>query len=160
MAADAFNRPLERQLDMAAPRFFMPPRVSSSRPKRRFSLQQANRTLPLVSRIVADIVAVHKNAADLQLRLEQIPAGSRDRAEVERDLQASLGRLQSLLDELSDVGCEMKDFQLGLVDFVSRYQGRDIYLCWRLGESQISYWHELDAGYAGRQPVSLLGEGQ
>ena len=47
---------------------------------------------------------------------------------------------------------------MGLVDFIGRHQGRDVYLCWKLGEAAIAYWHELQTGFAGRQPVSSLQE--
>lgn len=143
---------------MAAPQFFVPPRVTPSKPKRRFSLLQANSTLPLVRRIVVDIVEVHKNATVLQTQAQCLPAGSKNRAAMEKELEIALERLNELLDELSGVGCELKDFQIGLVDFVGRHQGRDVYLCWKLGEEKIGFWHELDAGYTGRQPVANLEE--
>jgi hypothetical protein len=70
----------------------------------------------------------------------------------------AIERLDDLVDELEDVGAQLKDHQSGLVDFVGRHEGRDVYLCWKLGEESIAYWHELDAGFAGRKPVSLLHE--
>jgi hypothetical protein len=143
---------------MATPGSFVPPRVSPSRPKRRFSLDQANKTLPLVSRIVSDIVKVHKEATGLQGQLERMASQSKNRPPVEKQLETTLERLHGLVDELGEVGCEVKDFQIGLVDFVGRHQARDVYLCWKLGENKIGFWHELDAGFAGRQPVSTLDE--
>jgi len=143
---------------MAAPQFFTPPRVTPSRPKRRFSLEQANRTLPLVGRIVADVVQAHKNAATLQSQLDKMPAAAKARNEIERESEKAMERLHVLLDELYAVGCEIKDFQTGLIDFTGRHQGRDVSLCWKLGEKDIAYWHELDAGFAGRQPISTLQE--
>jgi len=145
---------------MAGPQSFIPPRLGRSRPRRRFTLEQANRTLPLVSRIVADIVKVHKQATTTQIQLERLSPASRQRRPLEQDLEKAMERLNDLVGELSAVGCEVKDFQLGLVDFIGRHQGRDVYLCWKLGEPQIGHWHELDAGFAGRQPVSLLQESQ
>ncbi|WP_428938229.1 DUF2203 domain-containing protein [Fontivita pretiosa] len=145
---------------MAGPQSFIPPRLSRSRPRRRFTLEQANRTLPLVSRIVADIVKAHKQATTIQIQLERLSPASRQRRPLEQELERAMERLNDLVSELSAVGCEVKDFQLGLVDFIGRHQGRDVYLCWKLGEPQIDHWHELDAGFAGRQPVSLLQESQ
>ena len=49
---------------------------------------------------------------------------------------------------------ELKDPRLGLVDFPMEYEGRVVLLCWHLGEPQVQFWHELDAGYAGRQPLA------
>jgi hypothetical protein len=141
---------------MAAPKFSVPPRVTPSRPSRRFTLEQANRSLPLVSRIVADIVKVHGQAAIYREALETNTG--REAAAAQHDLDAAVARLESLVDELSEVGVELKDYSVGLIDFIGRHDGRDVYLCWKLGEERIAYWHELNAGFAGRKPVSLLRE--
>ena len=144
---------------MAGPQFFTPPIVTPSKSKKRFTLAQANKTLPLVSRIAADIVAVHQAASTLQGRLETIKS-SKEQNKTEKELESKLDRLQTLVDELSEVGCELKDYQTGLVDFMGRHQGRDVCLCWKLGEAKIGFWHELQTGFAGRKPVSELGEGE
>ena len=142
---------------MAGPQFFTPQkRPAPSQPVRKFTLEQANKTLPLVKRIVADIVAAHQRATTSQLRLEKAKGSEQQAAQ--RELDASVDRLQDLVDELSDVGCALKDYQAGLIDFVGRHEGRDVYLCWKLGEERITYWHELDGGFAGRKPVSQLHE--
>ena len=117
---------------MAGPQFFTPQSVSPSRPKRRFTLEQANKSLPLVKRVVADIVKTHQSATQLQTKIEK--AGD------------------------PNIGCELKDYRTGLIDFIGRHKGRDIFLCWKLGEEQIGHWHEMQSGFAGRQPVSMLDE--
>ena len=53
--------------------------------------------------------------------------------------------------ELKNLGIELKDYDTGLIDFLCWMDGREVYLCWRLGESEVSHWHEIDAGFAGRQ---------
>jgi hypothetical protein len=142
---------------MAGPQFFTPQkRPAPSQPVRKFTVEQANKSLPLVKRIVADIVSTHDRATKNQLRLEK--AKGSDQQAAQRELDASVDRLQDLVDELSDVGCELKDYQTGLIDFVGRHDGRDVYLCWKLGEEKITHWHELDTGFAGRKPVSQLHE--
>src|SRR4051812_29863751 len=113
---------------MAAPQFFVPPRVTPSRPKRRFTVQQADSSLPLVSRIVQDIVQVHKNYTALQAQIEHAPK-AKNRAELEKGLEKSLDRLNGLADELANVGAELKGPQVGLMDFIGKPQGRDGYLC-------------------------------
>ena len=142
---------------MAGPQFFTPQRPAPPRPTRRFTVAEANRSLPLVGRIVADIVAAHTRAGEQQKRVETSRA--KEQPAAQKELDRTVDRLHDLVDELSDVGVELKDYQSGLVDFVGRHQGRDVYLCWRLGEDRITHWHELDAGFAGRQPVSALREG-
>jgi hypothetical protein len=142
---------------MAGPQSFVPPSVTPSKVKRRFTLEQANKSLPLVSRIVADIVKVHQEATRLQTKLET-HRNAREAARMEDQRESMLERLQSLVDELSQVGCELKDYQMGLVDWIGRHKGRDVYLCWKLGEQKIGFWHELQTGFSGRQPVNTLDE--
>ena len=133
--------------------------VSPSRPKRRFTLAEANKSLSLVRRIVADIVRVHREANARHEKLERT-TNARDRQALTEALQGDQKHLREYVDELADVGCELKDFETGLVDFIGRHQGRDVYLCWKLGEEKIEYWHELHTGFAGRQSVSTLEEKQ
>lgn len=125
-----------------------------------FTLDEANRTLPLVERIVKDIVdaypvfqeqlqTFHDFAStvagpDLKERLDSL------RAEIDESAE----RINGYIRELQQIGCMFKGFEEGLVDFYSMYRGRTILLCWKLGEERIAHWHELDAGYAGRQPIT------
>ena len=141
---------------MAGPQFLTPQPVFSSRPQRRFSLEQANRALPLVRRVVTDIVSTREEATRLQTQLES--ANAKEHARVQQDLDVAIDKLHAYLDELTEIGCELKDFQVGLVDFIGRHQGRDVYLCWKLGEERIGYFHELNSGFGGRVPVSTLDE--
>jgi hypothetical protein len=127
-----------------------------SRRRRHFTLVEANRTLPLVRRIVKDVVETHGRARELHAMLDTRLSRTQ-REQVEHDLDQTVQRLQALVDELTEVGAEIKDYRLGLVDFITRHQGRDVCLCWRQGEGDIAYWHELDGGFQGRQPVEELG---
>jgi hypothetical protein len=144
---------------MPGPSFFTPRRVSPSLPKKRFTLAQAEKSLPLVKRIVTDIVTTHELAVHMQSKIEQTN-DAKEQTASQRQLDSSLDRLQDLVDELTDVGCELKDYQTGLIDFVGRHQGRDVYLCWKLGEDKILYWHELNTGFSGRKPIALLEEAE
>jgi hypothetical protein len=143
---------------MAGPKSFAPQPVFSSRPRRRFTLEQANKALPLVRRVVSDIVEARERATQLQTQLES--STGKQHESVQSQLDGTIDRLHIYLDELTEIGCELKDFQIGLVDFIGRHQGREIYLCWKLGEETIAYFHELNAGFAGRMPVSMLEEGE
>jgi hypothetical protein len=139
---------------MAGPQFFTPKSVKPSSPRRHFTLQQAISTLPLVSRVVNDIVVTHGKAARLQNAIEHTAV--KDQVPLQRDLDAVMSLLEDYVDELTEIGCDLKDYDQGLIDFTGRHHGRDICLCWKLGEPTIGYWHEQDAGAAGRQPVSIL----
>ena len=72
---------------------------------------------------------------------------------LQRDLSGHAQTLRKLAEELSSFGCELKDPDRGLIDFLSLRDGREIYLCWYLGEERINYWHYLHTGFAGRQPL-------
>jgi hypothetical protein len=126
----------------------------------RFTVEHANRTLPLVRRIVEDVVDQHRRWRETILELDLVsqaspPEDQSARAEVlvrqARDLSRELEGYQR---ELRDLGVQLKDPRLGLVDFPSEIGGRTVLLCWRLGEPEVQFWHEVDAGYAGRQPLS------
>jgi hypothetical protein len=118
-----------------------------------FSLDQANSALPYVSRIVDDITEVYSEIIELRRDAEK-PNDSDTAAE--KAYEVAMDRLSVLVDELHAVGVELKDFELGLVDFPALHDGRDILLCWKRGEAGIGHWHETDAGLAGRQPVACL----
>jgi hypothetical protein len=74
-------------------------------------------------------------------------------AKIQKELAQHLETLQTLIVKLNEFGCVLKDPDMGLIDFLSLRDGREIYLCWLLGEDRINYWHYLDAGFAGRQPL-------
>ena len=57
------------------------------------------------------------------------------------------------LNSINQKGILVKNIEQGLVDFPSIKDGREIYLCWNMGEESIDYWHEIDSGYSGRQPI-------
>lgn len=125
--------------------------------KRYFTLDEANRALPYVTRIVSDITRAYRDVVALRQRLEQ--AQPDDDADALRDeYEQGIDQANELIDELHDVGVELKDFQSGLVDFPALHEGREVCLCWMLGEDEVGAWHETDAGFAGRQPVSLLSD--
>jgi len=134
-----------------------PKRASTAHPKRRFTLQQANSTLPLVKRVVADIVNTSNLIQQLHSKLEVVgPAKEQQALQIELD--SAQDHLQEYEEELAGIGCELKDRAAGLVDFIGRHQGHDVYLCWKMGEGKIEYWHEMQAGFAGRQEISTLQE--
>ena len=75
-------------------------------------------------------------------------------AEVEQSLQLDAERLQEYIQELDELGVEPKGAVQGLVDFPCLMDGRIVYLCWQLGEAEVLFWHELEAGFAGRQKLT------
>ena len=127
---------------------------------RLFTLEEAERTLPLVRRIVADLVSAYPawraGIAEYEaLSLEARPEGGEtaEMVSVRDAVTTRAERIDGYLRELEEIGCVFKGFDAGLVDFHSLREDRPIFLCWHLGEERITHWHEIDGGFEGRQPI-------
>jgi hypothetical protein len=136
---------------------FCDPLQSILRRRKCLTLAQANRTLPLVERIVRDVQAAHRGACEIHERLIRRMT-SQQRDDVERELDRMVDRLHRYVDELAELGAEVKDYTVGLIDFVGTHKRRHVYLCWKPGDTQIHYWHELAQEFTERQPVEMLEE--
>lgn len=127
--------------------------------KRTFTVEQANRMLPLVGRIVQDIVTHHERWLQVVGEFElvnlsnDIESATGRAFELQREAERIAGDIQGFVAELEALGVEFKSFDLGLVDFPSERDGRPVLLCWKLNEPEVAHWHEVEAGYGGRQPL-------
>lgn len=125
-----------------------------------YTVDQANRTLPLVRRIVEDIVVNHQRWRERILELDLLASSVRADApdaratELEREAQTLARDIDAFEQELTRLGITLKDRRLGLIDFPAEVEGRQVWLCWRLGEPSVQYFHELDAGFGGRKPLT------
>ena len=139
-------------------------RDGGEQPRQLFTVEEAILRLPLVKVIVKDIVTLFTDLHDRKERLTELRNRSeqseyRDEVEsMESELEADIVTLDTFVAELADLGVELKDPVTGLVDFRTLVEGREAYLCWKLEEDEIGWWHELEAGVAGRRPVSELQE--
>lgn len=122
-----------------------------------FTVDQANRALGYVSRVVGDLCQAYREAVSLQQRME-MPMPDEQSDALQADYERAIGRLNGYVDELHEVGVELKDYEQGLVDFPAVHHDREVYLCWKLGEAAIVAWHEVNAGFAGRRHVEELAE--
>lgn len=126
---------------------------------RLFTVDEANRMLPLVRRIVSDAVRDYWRWQDKVQEFEVAALRStvENPDETAEQLQRHATRLAEEIDgyieELHDLGVLFKGFDTGLVDFASEMDGRPVLLCWQLGEDSIRFWHEPEAGFIGRQPL-------
>ena len=128
-----------------------------------FTAQEANSTLPLVRAIVRDITALAGELRERYERLQRYRASGQDgplslahqeeMEQAEDEFERLEERLQEYENELTQLGVELKDYFSGLVDFPCWMDDRVVYLCWRLDEPAVTWWHELDAGFAGRQKL-------
>lgn len=126
--------------------------------KKLFTLEQATRALPLVRRVVTDLVGEYRSLRKILIERRELPKQGAEQqiAKLDRDAVRVAERIGELAEELNLVGCEVKDCETGLIDFRALHEGREVYLCWRLGEDRIKAWHELDGGFAGRQPIETF----
>ncbi len=124
-----------------------------------FTLAQANAMLPLVRAIVRDITELAHSLRDRHQRLNRVNPAGLDEArreellQIQNELEQEQERMHEYEQELRKLGVELKDYFLGLIDFPCWMDGREVYLCWRLGEPEVAHWHELTAGFAGRQKL-------
>ena len=127
-----------------------------------FTIEEANRTLPLVRKIVADLVREHQMWEDKVREFELATVGSSPEKPdaIAELLQFEAQRLakdiEGYIAELNDLGVICKGMDTGLVDFRGQIDGREVYYCWKLGEPSVMYWHEIDAGFVGRQRLHPL----
>lgn len=127
-------------------------------PKKVFKLSEANKTLPLVSRIIQDIVRTSQEMMKAEERAKALLAEGRtiQAEEAEYRIQDLGYEVEKYFEELEKIGCSCKDPVQGLVDFPARVGSRIVLLCWKVGEPQILFYHELKSGFSGRKPVGEL----
>ena len=123
--------------------------------KRYFTLEEANACIPdlideisLLRAIRVKLAALHAEITPL-LEVVSTNGGSKHTA----DLLITTAQFQTVLDGITARGCHLKGLDPGLVDFPHLRDGREVYLCWRMGENKIRYWHEIEAGFDGRQSL-------
>jgi hypothetical protein len=128
----------------------------------KFTVEAANKTLPLIKRIVSDAVRDYWRWQEKVRRYEELAANrtidqpSDEADQLERETAQLARDIDGYIAEIRELGVEMKGIDSGLVDFPSEVDGREVLLCWQLGEESVQYWHEVDAGFAGRQPVATI----
>lgn len=139
---------------MSAPQ--SPPR------KARFSVQEANARLPLVRAVVRDLVRLGRDVAERRYRLSLLLAGriakprdlyGEELAQIAEEVEKDTRQLRVYVEELEQLGVEARSVTEGIVDFPTVIDGRPAYLCWKYSEPEVLYWHESEAGFAGRRPL-------
>lgn len=122
---------------------------------RYFTLQEANAALTVIRPLMDEVQAIR---LDLLARQPDVwpvveraagNGGSRTASKLVREFE----RFDALVHQIQATGALFKDINLGLLDFPALKDGREVYLCWKYGEGEIAHWHEIELGYAGRQPI-------
>lgn len=126
-----------------------------------FTREEAEALLPEITVVLLDIRERRQALLELETEMEALQIKARgnghhlhERITALHETRAQhIQALQKLAKQLRVFGCELKDPDMGLIDFLSMRDGRPVYLCWHLGEERIAFWHDLDTGFAGRQPL-------
>jgi len=127
-----------------------------------FTVEQAERTLPLVRRVVADIVSAytehqktHQERSALGSKINPGSVSEEQAFALERRMHALEAEILRYHEELHEMSVELKDYRTGLIDFYSRYEDRLVFLCWKLDENErLEWWHDLNTGFGGRTPIT------
>jgi hypothetical protein len=137
--------------------------AASEKMSRYFTREQAERMLPKVEGLIREALFLKAEfqESDQILRTATRDIMMRGGMNMDRDrlLQArqkrdsSVAKLQATLEQVQEQGCLVKDLDIGLLDFPTLYRGQEVYLCWRLGEPRIDFWHGVDEGFRGRKPI-------
>jgi len=122
---------------------------------RYFTLREANEALNIIRPIMDEVQAIRRKI--LASQPEAWPAieksvgngGNRALSKMVQDFE----KLDALIHKILDTGVQIKDISIGLLDFSALKDGREVYLCWKYGEGEIGFWHEVEAGFAGRKPI-------
>jgi hypothetical protein len=122
-------------------------------PARYFTVSEANSLLPTIEPLMADLLARRAKAVRLYSQLK--PALNEHGGDVGGALATEMahdfGKIETLITRIQTYGCVVKDMNIGLLDFLAERDGREVYLCWRYGEPQISHYHDLHTGFNSRQ---------
>ena len=129
---------------------------------RYFTLEEAQRQTPWLAQTFDEIAPWRERIRELNGEAQGLVermrgnGGSESHARHARlrvQIDEAASRIESAVNAISDRGILVKGIEPGLVDFPSLMDGREVYLCWREGETEIDFWHDVDAGFAGRQPL-------
>ena len=124
--------------------------------KRFFTVKEANELIPFLT----------ERLCQLRSTCLELKESHDDRTFPTQDILAQGGmpvdtgyfemicRVRTLATEINSAGCQLKDLDTGLIDFPTVWEGREVFLCWKLGETEVGHWHEIDAGFASRQPLN------
>lgn len=120
-----------------------------------FTLQEANETLneirPWMDEIQAIRLKILKHQPEAWPAIQKSAGNGGNRAL--SNLVQDFEKFDALIHRIQDANVLIKDINLGLLDFPALKDGREVYLCWQYGEGEIAFWHEVETGFAGRQPI-------
>jgi hypothetical protein len=130
---------------------------------RRFTHAEAQSLIPQVERLLHRALALKPEYEEAErafhafneriIRMGGVMVNRERALELKNRREATAGRLRAVLEEVQEIGCLIKDLDIGLIDFPTLFRGTEVYLCWKLGETAIGFWHGVDEGFRGRKPI-------
>jgi hypothetical protein len=130
---------------------------------RYFSVDEATGLLPRLTELIGTLRQLRDQAVVKRARIERLwgrlDSGEKVLSEIgeeQRVLDGLSQRLVKVAGDIESIGCVLRDLDLGLVDFPFRAQAAALFLCWKIGEPAILFWHGTDEGFAGRKPIANL----
>jgi hypothetical protein len=129
-----------------------------------FTLQQAERLVRVLEPALTEAIASKARLESAQAQLRSISQkialqggmlpNREEAVRLQQERTAAAEALKAAFESIQETGCLVKDLDMGLLDFPTLYRGDEVYLCWKLGESRIEFWHGLDEGFRGRKPIT------
>jgi hypothetical protein len=123
-----------------------------------FTLQQANEALDIIRPLMDEVQEIRQkilaNQPEAWPAIEKSVGNGGNRAL--SNMVLDFEKVDKLVHRILETGVQIKDINIGLLDFSATKDGREVYLCWQYGEGDIAFWHEVDAGFAGRQPIETF----
>ena len=130
---------------------------------KRFTLAQAQSLIPRVDRLLREAMALKSEFVQAERALQSFSERimlmggmTVDYAQVleaKGHRESEAARLRNAVQQLQEIGCLVKDLDMGLVDFPTLFRGQEVYLCWKLGEPAIEFWHGVEEGFRGRKAI-------
>ncbi|MEK6835540.1 MAG: DUF2203 domain-containing protein, partial [Nanoarchaeota archaeon] len=127
--------------------------------KRYLTLQEAESLIPAIEKRLTRLIQLNKTLVmlnSIEINYEDEFQFIKNEISSRKVTHKLYNEFYTLLEEILNYGAIVKDLDIGLADFYSIHNGKEILLCWRLGEEKIKYWHESDSGYDQRKPIDLL----
>ena len=130
---------------------------------KRFTLAEAQSLIPEVSRLLRDAVSLKGEYQDAEQAIQTwmqritmmggVTVDRNQAIDTRKRRDTSAVSLRSAIEQVQAIGCVVKDLDIGLIDFPTEFRGEEVYLCWKLGEPQIEFWHGVEEGFGGRKAI-------
>ena len=131
--------------------------------QKRFTLAEAQRLVPEVDRLLSEAVELktefdgaeqaQQSFTEKVMMMGGVVVDRTRALERRKAREEALAKLRSAIERVQELGCVVKDLDTGLVDFPTVFRGEDVYLCWKLGEPAIEFWHRIEDGFRGRKAI-------